>query len=92
MRIDRLLCCLRFVKTRSQAQRWIDAGHIRCNGVRVIRHSLPIAVDDILVLPVGADIRVAKILVLPNRRGSPAVAQSQYRLLDQQGDNAIANR
>ena len=92
MRIDRLLCCLRFVKTRSQAQRWIDDGHIRCNGTRVMRHSVTVAVGDILVLPVGSRICVAEIQALPARRGSPADARSHYRLLDPHADSAIADR
>ena len=84
MRIDRLLCYLRFVKTRSQAHQLVDAAHIRCNGMRVERDSYAVAAGDVLVLPLGANIRVVEILELPERRGPPAMAQSCYRLLDPQ--------
>lgn len=82
MRIDRLLCYLRFVKTRSQAQRWIDEGHIRCNGMRVTRHSHPIGDGDIIVLPTKPTVKAIEILAIPARRDAPAQAQSCYRVLD----------
>lgn len=82
MRIDRLLCYLRIVKTRSQAHDLVGAGHIRCNGVRVTRDSYAVVIGDILVLPLGATVRIIEILQIPERRGPPALAQSCYRVLD----------
>lgn len=82
MRIDRLLCYLRFVRTRSQAQKLIDQGHIRCNGQRVNRHSHAIQCADVLTLPLGATVKIVEILVLPERRGPAADAQACYRCLD----------
>ncbi|MXO91394.1 RNA-binding S4 domain-containing protein [Pontixanthobacter aquaemixtae] len=86
MRIDRLLCYLRFVKTRSQAHQLVEAAHIRCNGIRVDRDSHAVAVGDVLVIPVGAEVRIVEILALPQRRGPAAEAQSCYRLLDPQAE------
>ena len=86
VRIDRLLCYLRFVKTRSQAHHLIDAGHIRCNGIRVERDSYAVEVGSVLVLPLGASTRVIEILEIPLRRGPPAIAQSCYRVLDPQAE------
>lgn len=82
MRIDRLLCHLRFVRTRSAAQRLVDEGHIRRNGERVTRGSRDIAVGDILTLPLGGTVRLIEILTLPERRGPPREAQACYRELD----------
>ena len=46
MRIDRLLFTLRFVRSRTLAQRWIAEGHIRRNGERVMRQDLEVAAGD----------------------------------------------
>jgi len=86
MRIDRLLCYLRFVKTRSQAHLLVNEAHIRCNGIRVERDSYAVSVGDVLVLPLGAEVRIIEILEIPARRGPPALAQSCYRVLDPQAE------
>jgi ribosome-associated heat shock protein Hsp15 len=82
LRIDRLLCYLRFVKTRSQAHQLVDEGHIRCNGTRVARISHEVANGDVLTIPLGNEVRIAEVLTLPDRRGPPSEAQACYRLLD----------
>ena len=91
MRIDRLLCFLRFVKTRSMAHRLIDEGHIRRNGQRVCRASQAVAAGDVLTIPLGESILVARICALPTRRGPPAEAQMCYLPLDPQAQTAIAH-
>ncbi len=85
MRIDRLLCQLRFVRTRGAAQRLIDEGHLRRNGERVMRQSLDVQPGDVLTLPLGRAIRLIEILALPERRGPPREAQACYRELDPRG-------
>lgn len=82
MRIDRLLCFLRFVRTRSAARQLVDAGHIRRNGERVLRASRDIVEGDILTLPLGKRIRLIEVLALPERRGPPHEAAQCYRELD----------
>ena len=82
MRIDRLLCFLRFVRTRSSARKLVDEGHIRCNGERVLRASRDIAAGDVLTLPLGNAVKLVEILALPERRGPPSEAQTCYRELD----------
>ena len=79
MRLDLLLCRLRFAKSRAVAQRWIGEGHIRCNGERVQRADRPVAEGDVLTLPVGRGVRVIQIERLPERRGPASEAQSCYR-------------
>lgn len=90
MRLDRLLCYLRVVRTRSRAQALVEAGHIRRNGLRVERASQPIAPGDVLTLPLGRTVRVIAIDRLPKRRGPAAEAQTCYRELDPEGQSAIA--
>ncbi len=85
MRIDRLLCQLRFVRTRGAAQRLIEEGHIRRNGGRVMRSALDVQQGDILTLPLGRKVRLVEILALPARRGPPREAEACYRELDPQG-------
>lgn len=85
MRIDRLLCQLRFVRTRGAAQRLVEEGHIRRNGERVLRPSRDVEVGDILTLPLGNRVRLIEVLALPERRGPPREAQDCYRELDPGG-------
>ena len=90
MRIDKLLCFLRFTKTRGIAQRWIGEGHIRRNGERVARLDQPISAGDVLTLPLQQSVLVVEILHLPRRRGPAAEARACYRALDAGGAMAIA--
>jgi len=85
VRIDRLLCYLRFVRTRSAAHRLVEEGHIRRNGERVTRCSRDIGTGDILTLPLGERVRLIEILAVPERRGPPREAQACYRELDPNG-------
>ena len=82
MRLDRLLCTLRFVRTRSAARKLIEEGHIRKNGERVMRASRDIVAGDILTLPIGKGVKLVEVLALPERRGPPREAQECYRELD----------
>ncbi len=90
LRIDRLLWFLRFTKSRSLAQRWIAEGHLRRNGGRVARNDQPIAIGDVLTLPLRQRVLVIEILSLPKRRGPPEEARACYRELDAGGSFAIA--
>lgn len=81
MRIDRLLCHLRIVRTRTLASRLVEAGHLRRNGMRVTRASQDIAVGDVLTIPLGSSIRLIEVLALPDRRGPAREAQACYRVL-----------
>ena len=92
MRIDRLLCTLRFCRTRSRAAGLVGEGHLRRNGKRITRASQPIEVGDILTIPIGNAVRLVEVLRLPGRRGPPQEAQSCYRVLDPQDQSAIATR
>ena len=90
MRIDRLLFFLRLSKTRSMAQRLVDQGHIRCNSIRVERHSHEVGAGDVLTIPHGSGVRVIEVLGIPARRGPSSEAQSFYRALDPGGKTDLA--
>ncbi len=83
MRIDRLLCNLRFLRTRTLAADLVRSGHLRRNGLRVTKPGQEIAIGDVLTIPLGGGVRLIEVLVLPERRGSAQVAQGCYRALDQ---------
>jgi ribosome-associated heat shock protein Hsp15 len=90
MRLDKLLTCLRFTKTRGAAQRWIAEGHIRRNGVRVLAKDQPVEAGDVLTLPLKSRVLPIEILALPLRRGPAAEARACYRELDARPASAIA--
>ena len=91
MRIDRLLFNLRIAKSRTLAQRWIAEGHIRRNGERVTRQDQPVAVGDVLTLPLRSAVLVIELLVVPARRGPGSEARACYRRLDAGGAKGIAD-
>lgn len=90
LRLDRLLCYLRFARTRSRAQSLIKTGHMRVNGMRVARCSHPVHPDDVLTCPNGKAVVVARIMGLPDKRCSAIEARNHYAILDPQGQSAIA--
>jgi ribosome-associated heat shock protein Hsp15 len=90
VRIDKLLWQLRLTKTRALAQKLVVAGHVRRNGVRVLRTSQDIAPGDTLTLPLPAGVRVIEVIALPVRRSPAAEAQACYRTLDPTRESAIA--
>lgn len=92
MRIDRLLCNLRFIRTRSLAARLASSGHLRRNGIRVTRPSQDVVAGDILTIPMGSEVRLIEVVVLPDRRGPAREAQACYRVLDPTAQSAIGKR
>jgi len=90
MRIDKLLWYLRLAKTRTFAQALAEEGHIRLNSRRVDRAHQKVAPGDVLTLPLGPQVRVIELLVLPTRRGPASEAQSCYRVLDETGAFPLA--
>lgn len=79
LRLDKLLWYLRFAGSRALAQTWVQAGHIRINGQRVVKPAQAVAVGDVLTLPLRTHVLVIEILSLPARRGPAAEARTCYR-------------
>lgn len=82
IRLDKLIWYLRFARSRSVAQAMVAAGHIRLDGRRITRASAAVHAGATLVLPVGEQIEVIRLLVLPQRRGPASEAQACYTRLD----------
>jgi len=79
MRIDRYLHCIRLLKSRTLAQALIDAGHVRVDGRRVDKVSEPVRVGSIVALPLRGEVRVLRVLALPDRRGPATEARACYQ-------------
>jgi ribosome-associated heat shock protein Hsp15 len=82
LRIDRLLFFLRIAKSRTLAQGWAEAGHIRLNGRRIEKGSATVAVGDVVTLPRGEGVLTLKLVTMPQRRGPAPEAQLCYQLLE----------
>lgn len=82
IRIDRLLVCLRFAKTRSGAEAMIASHALRRNRQPVLRGSERVRVGDVLTMMLGGRVRIVELIALPLRRGSHVAAQAHYRELD----------
>lgn len=82
LRIDRLLFFLRIAKSRTLAQGWAEAGHIRVNGRRIEKGSAVVSVGDVVTLPKGDAVLTVKLLDMPVRRGPATEAQLCYQRLE----------
>lgn len=82
LRIDKLLFFLRVAKSRTLAQAWAEAGHIRVNGRRVEKTNVAVVAGDVITLPKGETVLALRVLNIPIRRGPPAEAKQCYQALD----------
>ena len=83
MRIDRFLHCVRLVKSRTLAQALIEQGRTRIDGKRVIKPSEPVRVGSTIALPLRGQVRVIRVLALPERRGPASEARAAYAEIDE---------
>jgi ribosome-associated heat shock protein Hsp15 len=81
VRIDRYLFFIRLAKSRTLAQAIIDEGHVRIDGRRVGKASDEVRVGSVVALPLHGQVRVLKVLCLPERRGPAAEARLCYEEL-----------
>jgi ribosome-associated heat shock protein Hsp15 len=87
MRIDRYLHCIRLVKSRTLAQGLIDQGRLRIDGKRVEKSSETVRVGSVIAFPLRDEVRVLKVLGLPQRRGPAPEARTHYEELGVDGTN-----
>jgi len=85
VRIDRFLFFIRLIKSRTQAQEVLHAGHVRIDGRRVEKCSDPVRIGSIVALPLRGSVRILRVLTLPARRGPPAEARACYEELGEPG-------
>jgi ribosome-associated heat shock protein Hsp15 len=81
VRIDRFLFFIRLLKSRTLAQSVIDEGYVRIDGKRVEKPSEDVRVGSVVALPLRGQVRILKVLGLPERRGPPAEARLCYEEL-----------
>ena len=81
MRIDRFLFFIRLLKSRTLAQSVIDEGYVRIDGKRVEKPSEDVRVGSVVALPLRGQVRILRVLGLPERRGPPAEARLCYEEL-----------
>ena len=81
MRIDRYLFFIRLVKSRTFAQSVINEGHVRIDGKRVEKSSDEVRVGSVVALPLRGEVRILRVVSLPERRGPAAEARTCYEEL-----------
>jgi ribosome-associated heat shock protein Hsp15 len=78
VRIDRFLYFIRLAKSRTLAQAIVSEGRVRIDGRRVLKPSEEVRAGSVIALPLRGEVRVIRILSLPERRGPAAEARAQY--------------
>jgi ribosome-associated heat shock protein Hsp15 len=81
VRIDRFLFFIRLVKSRTLAQAVIDTGYVRIDGRRVEKSSEEVRAGSTLALPLRGQVRVLRVLCIPQRRGPASEARACYEEL-----------
>ena len=81
MRVDRFLHCIRLARSRTLAQAIVETGHVRVDGKRVEKPSEAVKVGSVVALPLRGQVRILRVLALPERRGPPAEARTCYEEL-----------
>jgi ribosome-associated heat shock protein Hsp15 len=81
VRIDRFLFFIRLLKSRTLAQGLIETGHVRIDGKRVEKSSEEVRVGSVIAFPLHDQIRILRVLSLPERRGPAPEARSCYEEL-----------
>lgn len=77
-RIDQWLFFARIVKSRSLAQKLVEAGHVRINKVKTLKPGHDVKPGDVLTVAVHGTVQVLKVLDPGARRGPPGEAQGMY--------------
>jgi len=78
-RIDKWLWHARVVRTRTDATRFVNSGHVRRNGRRVGGAGDSVAIGDVLTLALDRSVRVLEVAGFSERRGDAAAARQLYR-------------
>lgn len=78
VRLDKWLWQARFFKTRALSARAIASGHVRLDGVKVLKAGRPVIPGQTLTFMQGSTVRVVRVLHLGTRRGPASEAQTLY--------------
>lgn len=77
-RLDKWLWYARIVKSRTLAQKLIESGSVRVDGVKTSSPSRQIGAGAVLTLTVHDRLRILKVIEPGNRRGPATEAQTLY--------------
>jgi ribosome-associated heat shock protein Hsp15 len=77
-RIDKWLWFARFAKTRTLAQKLVEAGRVRVNRERINAASQIVRPGDVLTMQLERQVRVVRIVDPGTRRGPASEAQTLY--------------
>jgi ribosome-associated heat shock protein Hsp15 len=77
-RLDKWLWCSRLAKTRSGAQRAIEAGKVRINGSRALKASRCVETGDVVTATLLGRLSAVRVLAASERRGPAALARTLY--------------
>lgn len=77
-RIDKWLWFARFAKTRTTAQKLVQAGHVRVNREKIESASHLLKIGDVLTVTLEHAVRVVRVLACGVRRGPAPEAQALY--------------
>jgi ribosome-associated heat shock protein Hsp15 len=88
-RLDKWLWCARLAKTRSGAQRAIEAGKVRVNGARALKVSRLVQLGDVVTATLFGKLSVVRVLGIAERRGPASVARTLYDDLTPQAAPAL---
>jgi ribosome-associated heat shock protein Hsp15 len=77
-RLDRWLFFARAAKSRTLAQKLIEAGLVRVNARRTLASDHQVGPGDVLTMTLGRQLRIWRVLGVAKRRGPPAEAAALY--------------
>jgi len=77
-RLDRWLFFSRAVKSRTLAQKLIEAGFVRVNSERTVASARQVGADDVLTRTLGRRLLVGRVVDPGTRRGPPSEAMQLY--------------
>jgi ribosome-associated heat shock protein Hsp15 len=87
VRIDRFLFFIRLAKSRTLAQSIVAEAHVRVDGKRVEKPSEEVREGSVVAFPLHGQIRILRVLALPERRGPAPEARACYEELGIDGAN-----
>jgi ribosome-associated heat shock protein Hsp15 len=89
LRLDKWLWYARFCKSRTLAAKLCASGRIHLDGAIVQKPHQQVRAGDVLTFPLGAHVRVIKILALGSRRGPAPEARRLYEDLQPPDQSAV---
>lgn len=78
LRLDKWLWHARIYKTRTLATDMVGRGKVRVNGQITRKPASPVGPGDVLTFVQGREVKVVRILQLPEKRGPATEAQACY--------------